>query len=179
MEKKETAQSMAVLKAAYPRFYADFDKDEFMSTVNLWHSMLKDKDFETVSAAVKACIAVSKFPPTIADIYECMSEITLPKQKTAFEAWELVKKAVRNSLYNSEEEFKKLPEDVREIVGSASSLRVWGMENESVFDSVIGSNFQKSYNARQHGKKRMALMPKEITAFAEKQWELLAEKNED
>lgn len=51
-----------------------------------------------------------------------MRELNTPKQLNELEAWSLVEKAIRNSIYNSQEEFSKLPPLVQKAVGSPNVL---------------------------------------------------------
>lgn len=165
MDKTETLKIMTVIKTAYPKYYTDSETSNLQAAVRLWNSMFKETDYSVVATAVKAYIAVNKFPPTVADINEYILMITQPKEKTAFEAWEQVKQAVRNSSYNSETEFNKLPADIQQIVGSPETLRVWAMSDAATLDSVIGSNFQKGYKARQQYNKRFSLIGKDAAAL--------------
>ena len=93
MTRQETAKIMAVLKTAYPRYYDGKTETELSAALNLWHTMLSDYDYAVVSAAVKAVIATSKYPPVIADITEQISAIVQPEQMEEGEAWNRVRKA--------------------------------------------------------------------------------------
>lgn len=55
-------------------------------------------------------------------------ELNTPKQLNELEAWSLVEKAIRNSIYNSQEEFSKLPPLVQKAVGSPNVLRLWAAD---------------------------------------------------
>lgn len=66
MSKTEFLKLAEAIKTAYP-------KEGLLATkeaMQLWYAMLQDIDYQTAAAAVKAYIAVKKFPPTIADIRE-------------------------------------------------------------------------------------------------------------
>ncbi len=62
--------------------------------------------------AIQKYMTSERFPPTIADIRTKATEIIAPAEESMSElqAWALVQRALRNSGYNSEEEFAKLPE---------------------------------------------------------------------
>lgn len=169
----ETGKVMAVLRGAYPMFYKDMSQDEAKQIVLLWAEMFADDPYELVILAVKALIAtdVKGFPPHIGSVKEKIRAISEPKKMTEAEAWDSVSKALRRSLYNSEEEFEKLPDDVKPIVGSSSQLKEWSMMDTETVQSVVASNFQRSYRARSKQEEDYRALPdsvkKIVWTFAE------------
>ena len=132
MTNTETAAVLAVIKTAYPRYYESKTKRELQETISLWQTMLAEYAPSVVNAAVKSIIATSKFPPSIAEV----------------EAWGLVKNAIRNSTYNSVEEFEKLPKAVQLTLGSPSVLKEWAMSEENGMEKVVASNFMRAYRQK-------------------------------
>ena len=150
MDRAETARTLAVLRAAYPNFYRGMGKAELEDIVDLWASMFEDDPFELVAGAVKAFIATDNkgFPPVIGVIKEKLRQISQPPMMTEQEAWQRVLKAIRDSAYRAREEFDALPPLLRSLVGSPQQLRDWGMMDETTVQSVVASNFMRSYRAR-------------------------------
>lgn len=165
MNTKETIKIMAVLKTAYPRFYVNQTDEEKKQALDLWQIMFADKDYLLVSKAVKSLIATNKYPPTIADVNEQINAITNPHEMTEVEAWGLVRKAVCNSGYNSVTEFNKLPENIQCVVGSPEMLKSWALADIDELDTVIASNFQRSFRAKQSEIKRYMAMPQDVKDF--------------
>ena len=163
----ETAKLMAVLETAYPMFYAKKTQQEREDAIRLWAEMFADEPGEVVAMAVKALIKsrVSTFPPGIGEITEKIQQIMLPEQMTELEAWSLVAKAVSNSGYNSGEEFRKLPEVVQRLVGSPSQLREWALMDSETFNSVVASNFQRSYKVRAKNEREYLALPSSVKTF--------------
>ena len=160
MTREETIKVLAVLKAAYPAFYRGMKADELNGIVNLWASQFEGDDYKTVGAAVQAHIATDTkgYPPHIGAIKEAIRKITQPDEMSEMEAWSYVASALRNSGYNSVAEFDKLPPVVRRIVGSPSQLREWALMDSDTVQSVVQSNFMRSYRARaQHEREYLAL----------------------
>lgn len=160
MTREETIKVLAVLKAAYPAFYRGMKADELNGIVNLWASQFEGDDYKTVGAAVQAHIATDTkgYPPHIGAIKEAIRKITQPDEMSEMEAWGYVASALRNSGYNSVTVFDKLPPVVRRIVGSPSQLREWAMMDSDTVQSVVQSNFMRSYRARaQHEREYLAL----------------------
>jgi len=164
MNKKETATLMAILQVAYPVYYRNKTQDELMTAVNLWTEMFKEDDFKIVSAGVKSFIAsdIKGFPPSIGAIKQYIQKITAPEELTEQEAWSLIKKALKNSSYNSKEEFEKLPQELQRLLGSPSQLKEWAREEISTLDSVIASNFMRSYRARIQSVREYNALPNDV-----------------
>ena len=165
MTKDETLKIMSILRAAYPRYYANQSKEDAAGAVNLWHIMLSDHDYKTVMMAIRAVIANLKYPPSVADVIASIQSLTAPRDLEPLEAWGLVQKAIRNSLYNADEEFNKLPETIQLAVGSPDALRAWARDDEGATNTVTASNFQRSYAARLKSIKEYRAMPKDVRAF--------------
>ena len=163
----ETAKLMAVLETAYPMFYAKKTQQEREDAIRLWAEMFADEPGEVVAVAVKALIKsrVSTFPPGIGEITEMIQQITQPEQMTEMEAWGLVLKAVSNSNYNSGEEFQKLPPVLQRLVGAPSQLREWAAMDSETLNSVVASNFQRSYKVRAKNERDFLALPSSVKTF--------------
>lgn len=164
MTREETLQIMSVLKAAYPSFYKDMSRKDALAAVDLWAAMFADDDFGIVCAAVKAMIVNDEkgFPPVIGQVKARIRQLTEPVQMTELEAWALVSKAVRNSTYNSEEEFAKLPPEIQAVVHDPEQLRQWAMGSTEELETVIASNFQRSFRAKEKSRREYAALPSDV-----------------
>ncbi len=160
---QETGRIMSILAAGYPNFYARADQTSEDQAVALWACEFREEPVELVAAAVKAYIATDEkgFPPHIGAIKNAIHGLC-GKELDATEAWSLVRTAVSNSAYEAREEFDKLPEDVRRMVGSPNQLRDWSQMDSDVFNSVVASNFQKAYRQRQQDRRFTALIPPDV-----------------
>lgn len=163
----ETAKLMAVLETAYPMFYAKKTEQEREDAIRLWAEMFADEPGEVVAMAVKALIKsrVSNFPPGIGEITEKIQQIVQPEQMTEMEAWGLVLKAIGNSSYNSGEEFKKLPPVIQRLVGAPSQLREWASMDTETLNSVVASNFQRSYKVRAKHEREYLALPSSVKTY--------------
>lgn len=157
MTKQEALAIMAMLKTAYPSFYKDFSKEELNAAVNLWATMFSEEPIQVVTEAIKALICTLKYPPTIADVKEKIERLTQPDQMTEMEAWHLVKKAMNTSDFVSA--FRSLPPAIRRVVGSPDQLKEWAyMESETV-NSVIQSNFMRSFRVVAEREREFTKLP--------------------
>ncbi|WP_193708382.1 replicative helicase loader/inhibitor [Alkalibaculum sporogenes] len=164
MNKTETIGIMAILKEAYPMYYKNKTKEELNTAVNLWVEMFSDEDINLVKAAVKAYLAndIKGFPPVIGQIKNSVYNLTNPGQMTEQEAWGLVYKAVGNGYYNSVEEFKKLPLTIQNVLGSHTQLIQWSQMDSTTLQSVVASNFMRSYKARSQTEREYQKLPNDI-----------------
>lgn len=150
MTREQTQQVLLNLKKAYPFFYKDIGPDEGEEIADLWYEMFEDDDVALVVKAVKLFIKSDSkgFPPVIGVIKAKMEEIieaSRPKSISEFEAWQMVKDAARNSLYNSKKEFDKLPPLIQRVIGDYYTLRSWAEMDIDRLETIIQPNFIKSY----------------------------------
>ena len=164
MTREETILILSVLRGAYPAFYRDITKQEAESTIALWASMFDEEPYELVGAAVKAFISGDGkgFPPAIGQIKERIRKITQPEEITEQEAWALVSKAVQRSTYGSAEEFAKLPPEIQAVVHDPGQLRQWAMGPAEDLETVIASNFMRSFRAKQKASKEYMALPTSV-----------------
>jgi hypothetical protein len=131
---------VAVLKSAYPNQNLLSTNEAF----NAWYSMLNDLTYEELSEAVKAYIQTVPFTPTIAGIRQKLVDLQ-PEGLNPQEAWGMVRNAVSRSGYYYNEEFAKLPREVRKAVGTAENLRDWSQIETGTLDTVVYRQFLKNY----------------------------------
>lgn len=162
MTRDETLAIMGVLKAAYPSFYRGMTREAALDAVALWAEMFTNDRADIVTAAVKMLIKTRKegYPPTVGEVSGKIQELSQGDSLTGIEAWNLVAKACRNSLYGAVEEFAKLPPLVQRTVGSPNQLKEWAMMDTETF-SVTGSHFQRSFGIMQKREQELSLMPPE------------------
>lgn len=167
MTRQETGIIMDILATAYPRFYAGQDAPDPEKAVALWAEMFAEDDVAVVAAAVKALIATDDkgFPPHIGAVKAKVRQITQPSGMTPQEAWNLVAKAIRNSAYDSREEYDKLPREIQRLVGSPNQLRDWSLMDSDTVHSVVASNFQRSFTARQKADNDFKALPRDVQAM--------------
>jgi hypothetical protein len=146
MSQEQVLSILAILKAAYPNFYKDATDKDLQDVIDLWSTMFVDDNPAIVTEAVKALICTLKYPPSIADVKEKIRLITQPEEMTEIEAWNRVKGAI--SYYSSQDNFLGLPEILQKLVGSPNQLREWAIMDIGQLETVVKSNFMRSYAAK-------------------------------
>lgn len=171
MTKEEMIQIMAIISAAYPRFYDKQTDADKMAALKLWYRHFVNVSYDLMLQAVDAVITTNKFPPTIAEINEKIDLLLCDYSKniSESEAWAYVSKAIKNSTYDYENEFNKLPSIIRKIVSSAYQLREWAAMDETTVQSVVASNFQRAFRNETEKVKQRLSLPKERQKYIEQQ----------
>ena len=173
MDIKETLKVLGYIKVAYPNAYSKLGEDDLKALTALWARQFKDYDYQTVMAGVDAYISAdtSGFMPQIGQIKDIIYKHSSNGQMTELEAWKLVKQALSRSGWYADEEFTKLPPTIQKLV-SPQMLHEWALADTSEVDTVIASNFMRSYRARVKDDREEKLLPNDVhTALS-----LLAEK---
>jgi len=175
LTRTETLAVMSILKAAYPAYYRDMKRSDADAVVNLWAEMLADYPANLVGAAVKAHIATDRkgYPPHIGAIIDAIGKLQNPDEMTEGEAWALVSKALCNGIYGSRQEFAKLPPLLLQIVGSPQQICEWAQMDTEVVQSVVQSNFMRSYRAKAQNAREFLALPSELRSVIS---ELAADK---
>lgn len=165
MTKEETQKTLAVILASYPQF----KPEKMQFTLNVWHEMLKDYDYKVVSAGLKTYIATdtSGFAPSIGQLIDSISKLKTIDEMNEIQAWHLVSEALRDGYYHSKERFDALPPLIQQAVGSHEVLRNWSQTDERSVETVIASNFQRTYRTLLNRSKEMVKLPADVVAMIE------------
>ena len=146
---EEAVKIITLIRMNYPDTMKGMSDNERLAYAKMWHSFFEHDDADLVAEAVRSFMATSmeRFAPNIGQIKEQMRKLTKPEQMSESEAWGLVYNALRNGSYGYKEEFDKLPPMVQRIVGSPEMIREWAQLDGETVQSVVASNFQRSYRA--------------------------------
>ena len=123
--------------------------------------MRRDLPYDVASMATQKHMMSSNRIPTPADIRAEAVKLSMPDEPNETEAWTLVSKAIRNSSYNSIQEFSKLPPLVQKAVGQPSQLEQWAMD-EDYNENVVASNFMRTYRGEVIRAKEYNKLPEKI-----------------
>ena len=161
MNREQVIQILATLKLAFPHSFQNLGRTDMEGMIELWKRQFAGEDPLLVSAAVDSLISSRTvgYSPNIGEIKEQMHRIRTGDRPSEVDAWTLVEKACRNGIHGAAEEFAKLPPDVQRVVGGPEQLKAWAMMDSETVNSVIASNFRKSYFAAQEREKQNAMMP--------------------
>lgn len=161
---QQTGAIMDALSAAYPAFYARQTADQKYSAACLWATMFADYPASVVLAAVQAFIATDTkgFPPAIGQIMAQIRTVAEPERLSEQAAWAIVKRAVKNGIYGYREEWDKLPPEIQSVIHAPEVLREWATIPEDELDTVVASNFQRSYRAVDARQKELAAIPQSV-----------------
>lgn len=165
MTRDEIKRLLMTIKNAFPNAKIEADTD----MVDVWEATIGDLEFIEAAAALKAYIQqdTTGFAPTIGQLRGKRYDLIASKDMTAEEAWSYVVKAVRNSAYNAEEEFAKLPNDrTRRAVGGVERLSSLAMSEDGL--DYAHAAFVRAYNGEAQRDKERGQMSPDLIAFVDR-----------
>lgn len=164
MTEKEVRQLLAMTQAVYP----NYNPPSREAAVNAWFMCLGEYDNNVVMAAFKAYMTAntSGFAPAPGQLIEILQTLTQPQELNELEAWSIVRKALGNCGYNSEQEFAKLPKVVQKAVGTPRQLKIWACDSE-FNENVVSSNFIKTYRTEVKRATELNKMPSDVKKLIE------------
>ena len=108
MTKTETAQILAILKAAYPNTFKNLSSEDAKATVNLWAAQFSSIPVTVVNIAVNKLISTNVFPPTITEVKERIRSLY-------YEAWGMLRQHKQGLRPLDEKMLKQLEEIIRVV----------------------------------------------------------------
>ena len=156
MNENETGKILSIISEMYPSFRKDRN---IKATGAVWQKIFEHTPYAAVEQALMAYIATDTkgFPPVPGAINERIMQARELEGLTENDAWILVLRAVSRGIYNSAEEFAKLPEEVQRIVGHPAQLHEWAMLDAGEVNTVIASAFRRSWRARKELEKALGV----------------------
>lgn len=145
MTREETVGLVRSIVDLYP----NWKPNNLTETVNTWHWALEEYPAPAIKAALQIYLKTNNtgFAPSVSQLISSMYKPNENGRLTEGEAWALVKKAISDSAYSAKERFEELPPEIRKAVGGPEMLRQWGMTDSDEVNTVIMSNFQRTYKA--------------------------------
>lgn len=164
MNKQETVRCIMHLEAVYPNIYKQFTLEKLQILTTVWRNTFAEYPFETVMVGIQGYISsdTSGFPPAPGQVMKIIQDITRQEETTSMEAWALVKKAVNSPRDKYEEVFNSLPPLIQKVIGGHQQLLAWGNVGEEEFETVIQSNFMRSYETEKKRQKQLEMIPERI-----------------
>ena len=178
---QEMAQIIDILAIEYPQIGSRTDEEK-VNMMKLWASMFADEPGQMVAMAVKAFIAsdTKGFPPKIGQIKTIIGKMTMPKEleMSELEAWTIVRKAIRGATMqdwsrtmqpdgtmsppSAVVQFNRLPKILQQLVGDPIQLALWEELPSDEINTIIQSNFMRSWRSRAAHEKEMLALPADI-----------------
>ena len=165
-----TEEQVGKLLMTIQAYYPNYNPPDKKVTLNAWYIMLAEYPEELVLQALRACIATntSGFAPDVGQIMSKIQTISQPQELDGMAAWGLVSKALRNGTYGAVEEFNKLPPLVKQAVGMPDNLKNWATSDYQTIETVIQSNFLRTYEVVVKRANEINRMPDNIKSLIEK-----------
>lgn len=164
MTRQDVVKMFFLVKSAYPKFYRDFGEEKTKYYIESWFMVFANVDTVSAFKGLKVYMSTetSGFPPSPGQIMDCIHRLTPDELPNEMEAWTLVDRAVRNSNYNAQEEFDRLPMVVKRAVRNPARLREWAQMDIATYQTVEQSNFMRTYRAEVENERRNQRIPSDI-----------------
>lgn len=156
-------QILTLLQSEYPQSFSRMDDRTMALKAELWEREFSADNPNLVYAAIRTYMRTpERFAPSIGQVREIMTSLTAGEELPEQTAWALVSKACRNGLYGYREEYEALPPDVQAAVGAPEQLKAWAMMDAETVESVVASNFIRSFRALKERERARAALPSGI-----------------
>ena len=164
MKKSETVSCIQYLDAAYPNAYKRFDMEKFENLIAVWYNTFSEYPVQMVMVGIQGYISTdtSGFPPSPGQVIKIIQDLTAEKETNSMEAWAIVKKAVNSPRDRAKEVFDSLPPLIQKVIGGHQQLLAWGNVGEDEFETVIQSNFMRTYETEKKRQKQLQMIPERI-----------------
>jgi hypothetical protein len=139
--------------------YPSMQEKDMRMTAALWEKMLADIPYDIAEKALIKVMATSKFFPTVAEIREAVADITTSRLPTWSEAWNEVKRAIRNyGYYRPDEAMKSMSPEVARVVHHIGWQEICASEEPD----VVRGQFRMAWESQAKNAREMAVLPAEV-----------------
>lgn len=157
-----TKEEFAVLVSAMRTYYGKENLLPNNQAMQLWYAQLQDIPYKVAEAALNKWVATNKWSPTIADLRELATDVTVGEAPDWGDAWHTVMRAVSKYGYNRQAEAMEFLDDVtREAVRRVGWYDICMSENVG----VERANFRDIYNTLQERKQKERLIPPQVAVL--------------
>lgn len=163
---KEMMKVLALVREMYPTFLNGRNE---ATTFAIWMNLFDMETCDELIAALNAyaCRDTKGFPPPIGALKELVWQ-QRNERMSEQTAWELVRAQLCGSSAHPRDNFDKLPDVVKACVGTPYTLMKWGQMDESELETVIASNFKRTFREMVQKKREHDVLPANLQArFAE------------
>lgn len=161
MTYEETTKILAILTAMYPKDFEHINETNQDVVTKIWLRQLSNRSYKEVSHAVEAYIATDVYgkAPTVGKIKQMLQTVS-KANITPQEAWNILYHAICHGGYDMHRVHEKLPYEIK-ICVTPEQMHEWAFETDAkTCQTVIASNFQRSYQAKQQYINQMERIPK-------------------
>lgn len=174
MTQQEVAKILSVAEGAYPEKTAFWNDATKLNLLKSWYMVLADYTYEEGSIAMRVYLRNDKynrFPGVgqLTGIIDELAQSTKTDDLTASAAWNIVRPAIRDGIYHSNEHFAEFPKIIQVALGGPERLKEWAQLPSDTIDSVIRSDFcNRMYPVAVKRRQEHDRLPVDIRVMIEK-----------
>lgn len=151
MNTTEVKKLMQHLQGVYPD-YAGYRSEEILVLqISSWSKILAPYDMKQIATATAVYVKNNKFHPKPSDLIELVDQIfddgSYPNEA---EAWAYVKASIvdyRNRLTDFMQAWDNFTPEIKRALGDEYMIVDWSRISDTELDTVIASNFQRTYRS--------------------------------
>ncbi len=164
----EFLSGYAILQSEYPDTFRGMSQDLIQAKARLWFDSFKCEDGDLFAAVIRKHISTStdRFMPNIGIISEELRQAKDQQEQVFEQEWETVQIAMRNSTYNSREEFDGLSPTMKRALGSASRLHELALMDNSALQ-YARHDLEQAYVAERQREHTAAKTPQNVRDLLE------------
>lgn len=145
MNSKEIATVLTAGQYVFPSYFSKLTPEEITGLCDTWAIFFADDDPVIFTKAFHACALTNTFFPSIAEMKQQIARLTVPDLPNEQEAWAKVREVMSFGYSNTEKAWIELTPEMQRAVGSKRMLREWSMADIGHVNTVIASNFMRTY----------------------------------
>ena len=143
MEREELKQVYAYASILWDTFKPPTDKAKAVLQAQIWFDFLRGYDLQVIFASMRELCKVSDFCNIGKVAKGCQTICNLSKNELDEDKiFREIDGAI--SWYNQDENFNKLSEMAKKVVGTPSQLAQWALSDVTKYNTVIASNIKRS-----------------------------------
>ena len=171
MTRDDVIRVLQTIIVMYPSSKVNADQ----LTVAMWHEMLEDLPADVVSVAMKRMCATLKYPPSVADIRQAVTDAVRDAAGVpiAGEAWARVSKAMSRWGYHRPEQARA---DLGEDIWRAVEMIGGWCEVCMGERAVLSAQFERRYNAMIEQRSKLLQIPASVRSDMARLAEPLAKR---
>lgn len=159
-----TKNEFAIIADAIRTYYPKENILPNAQAMELWFMELQDIPFDVAQTSIRQWVSINKWSPTIADIREMASTVSIGAIPEWGEGWEQVLKAIRQfGMYRVGEAMDSFDSITRQCVERLGFRDICLSENIN----ADRANFRMMYESLQERKKKEAQTPAAVMALIE------------
>lgn len=168
MTREETKMIITMLSSVYVNEFSKLKEEQVIRMIDVWTMLFEDEDANKIATVTKTYLksSTNAFMPTPAMLINMAYELFEPKGMTEQEAWNILLHAITHCDYYPKRTYDMLPLEIQALC-TPNQLYEWGQINTETLNTVVASNFMRSFKVREKNRVDYERLPNDTKALIE------------